>query len=123
MNKLYRLRFGKTRTASYNKKLSNKIKILFAYLDNLFIEEDHCEDFLLLTKKRLEDKILHSETVLPVLLSMGCDYDSTVDRAKVNELTALLDLIKARKNLRAAVENERKRKVDKTDMLRQLGLL
>ena len=54
---------------------------------------------------------------------MGRDYDSTVDRAKVNELTALLDLIKARKNLRAAVENERKRKVDKTDMLRQLGLL
>ncbi len=104
-------------------ELANKIKILFAYLDNLFIEEDHCEDFLLLTKKRLEDKILHSETVLPVLLSMGCDYDSTVDRAKVNELTALLDLIKARKNLRAAVENERKRKVDKTDMLRQLGLL
>ncbi len=104
-------------------ELANKIKILFAYLDNLFIEEDLCEDFLLLTKKRLEDKILHSETALPVLLSMGCDYDSTVDRAKVNELTALLDLIKARENLRAAVENERKRKVDKTDMLRQLGLL
>ena len=104
-------------------ELANKIKILFAYLDNLFIEEDHCEDFLLLTKKRLEDKILHSEAALPVLLSMGCDYDSTVDRAKVNELTALLDLIKARENLRAAVENERKRKVDKTDMLRQLGLL
>ena len=108
---------------NHAEELANKIKILFAYLDNLFIEEDHCEDFLLLTKKSLEDKILHSETALPVLLSMGCDYDSTVDRAKVNELTALLDLIKARKNLRVAVENERKRKVDKTDMLRQLGLL
>lgn len=104
-------------------ELANKIKILFAYLDNLFIEEDHCEEFLLLTKKRLEDKIVHSETILPVLFAMGCDYDSTINRAKVNELTALLDLIKARKNLRATVENERKRKVDKTDMLRQLGLL
>lgn len=104
-------------------ELANKIKILFAYLDNLFIEEDLCEEFLLITKRKLEDKILHSETTLPVLLAMGRDYDSTIDRAKVNELTALLDLIKARKNLRAAVENERKRKVDKTDMLRQLGLL
>ena len=104
-------------------ELANKIKILFAYLDNLFIEEDLCEEFLALTKKRLEEHISINESALAVIIAMGGDYDSTVDRAKVNELTALLDLIKARENLRAAVENERKRKVDKTDMLRQLGLL
>ena len=103
-------------------ELANKIKILFAYLDNLFIEEDLCEEFLLITKRKLEDKILHSETALPVLLAMGRDYDSSVDRAKVREITALTDLINARKSLKKASEEEDKRKKHKSEELKRLGI-
>ena len=103
-------------------ELANKIKILFAYLDNLFIEEDHCEEFLALTKKRLEEHISINESALAVIIAMGGDYDSGVDRAKVREITALTDLINARKSLKKASEEEDKRKKHKSEELKRLGI-
>ena len=103
-------------------ELANKIKILFAYLDNLFIEEDHCEEFLALTKKRLEERISINESALAVIIAMGGDYDSSVDRAKVREITALTDLINARKSLKKVSEEEDKRKKHKSEELKRLGI-
>ena len=63
-----------------------------------------------------------NESALAVIIAMGGDYDSGVDRAKVKEITALTDLINARKILKNAIVEEDKRKKHKSEELKRLGI-
>ena len=106
----------------FTEELAVKLKTFFAFLDSFFLEDERCEEFLALTKKRLEEHISINESALAVIIAMGGDYDSSVDRAKVREITALTDLINARKSLKKASEEEDKRKKHKSEELKRLGI-
>ena len=88
------------------KETGETLASFFLVFDATFLFDEKTEELLNNTKKALEKKILHNESCLPVILAMGGNYDSGVDRAKVEEINALLELIKARKKLQRATEKE-----------------
>lgn len=106
----------------FTEELAVKLKTFFAFFDGFFLEDERCEELLALTKKRLEEHISINESALAVIIAMGGDYDSSVDRAKVKEITALTDLINARKSLKNATVEEDKRKKHKAEMLKRFGI-
>ena len=106
----------------FTEELAVKLKTFFAFLDSFFLEDERCEELLALTKKRLEEHISINESALAVIIAMGGDYDSGVDRAKVKEITALIDLINARKILKNATVEKDKRKKHKSEKLKRLGI-
>lgn len=91
---------------------AEKLKTFFYLFDITFLEDEQAEDLLAQGQKSLKEKILHNETLLPVIYALGREYNSDVDKAKVDEIDALLALIKARKKLKnvTLAENQRKEK-------------
>lgn len=94
----------------------------FLCFDGLILSNAEAENLLNDTKKALEEKIRHSESLLPVIFATGGDYDSGIDRAKVEQITALESLIKARRKLQKETEKEHQKKDKKIDVLKLFGL-
>ena len=94
------------------KETGEELASFFLVFDATFLLDEKTEKLLNDTKKALEKKIAHNEACLPVILAMGGNYDSGVDRAKVEEINALFELIKARKNLQKATEKEFTKKTE-----------
>lgn len=103
---------GQQVNAEEIKETAETLASFFLVFDATFLLDEKTEKLLNNTKKALEKKIAHNEACLPVILAMGGNYDSGVDRAKVEEINALLELIKARKNLQKATEKEFTKKTE-----------
>ena len=111
--------------AAYAERVKNfaeSLQNFFLVFDGLFLYEEDAEQLLNDVKKSLEEKILHNESALPIITACGGDYDSEIDRAKVEEITALLNLLKARNNLRKATEKKAKKKNNNAEILALFGL-
>lgn len=98
------------------------LKSFFIVFDGLFLSNAKAEDLLDETKKSLKQKINHAESLLPVIIATGANYDSGIDRAKVEQITALEGLIKARRNLQKEIEKEQQKKDRIVDVLKMFGL-
>lgn len=103
-------------------EFAGSLTSFFALFDGLFLYDENIEKMLEETKKSLEEKILHNESLLPVIMAMGGNYDSDIDRAKVKEIEALQQLLKARKNLQKATEKEKTKKRDCANLMALFGL-
>lgn len=89
----------------------------------MFLYEDEAEELLAEVKTSLKEKVSYNESVLPVIMAMGGSYDSDVDRAKIEEIEALQNLLKARKKLQKATEDANKRRNTNAELLASmLGL-
>lgn len=104
------------------KDFTESITNFFLVFDGLFLMNENAEEFLQETKSSLEEKVLHNESCLPIIIAMGGNYDSDIDRAKIKEVEALQSLLKARKNLLKATEKEKTKKVNNADILALFGL-
>lgn len=104
------------------KEFAESLTNFFLVFDGLFLYEADAEQLLNDVKKSIEEKILHNESALPLIIAMGGNYDSDIDRAKVKQVDALLELVKARKNLQKATEKEHKKKADYSQVLALFGL-
>lgn len=104
------------------KDFAESITNFFLVFDDLFLMNENAEELLQETKSSLEEKVLHNETLLPVIISMGGNYDSDIDCAKIEEIEALQGLLKARKNLQKATEKEKTKKVNNANILALFGL-
>ena len=104
------------------KEFSESLTNFFLVFDSLFLFEEDAEQLLNDTKESLEEKILHNESALPLIIAIGGNYDSNIDRAKVKQVDALLELVKARKNLQKAIEKGHKKKADYSQVLALFGL-
>ena len=79
------------------KDFAESITNFFLVFDGLFLMNENAEELLQETKSSLEEKVLHNEALLPVIISMGGNYDSDIDCAKIEEIEALqgsLDALK-----------------------------
>lgn len=81
---------------------AEKLSEFFLLFDSMFLYEENAEEMLLAVKESLEEQINYNESALAVIAALGGMYDSGGDRAKVKETDALLRLVKARKEMRAA---------------------
>lgn len=104
------------------KEFAESLSNFFLVFDGLFLHEEDAEQLLNDVKKSLEEKISRNETALTLILAMGGNYDSGVDRAKVEQIDALLDLVKSRKNLQKATEAEHRKNSRNADLLALFGL-
>lgn len=86
-----------------------RLRTFLELFDSFFLHDTEAEALLMQTKESLEDRILHNESALVIIAAMGGKYNGKIDRAKVRELAALLDLLRARKDLRTASLEENKR--------------
>ena len=102
------------------KEFAEKIASFFLVFDGLFLFEENAEKHLRELEASLKEKVLHNESCLPVILAMGGDYDSGIDRAKIESAQALLNLLKARKKLQKATEEQANKKSAKKDILAEL---
>lgn len=107
----------------FTEELVVKLKTFFAFFDCFFLEDEKCVELLALTKKSLEEHILKNESALAVIIAMGGDYDSGVDRAKVNKITALTDLINAKKVLKKQLSRKKKETDIKLRCLKDWGYI
>ena len=103
-------------------EFAESITSFFLVFDGLFLHEEDAEDLLKEVQKSLEEKISHNETALPLIIAMGGNYDSDIDRAKVEETKALLNLIKARKKLQEAIEKTHRKNNSNAALLALFGL-
>lgn len=101
---------------------ADRVKTFFIFFDGLILSNAKAEDLLNETKKSLQQKINHAESLLPVIIATGANYDSRIDRAKVEQITALEGLIKARRNLLKEIEKNQQKKDRIVDVLKMLGL-
>lgn len=93
-------------------EFAEQLQTFFLLFDGYFLHDPEAEELLLQTKESLEEKINRNESALVVIMALGGQYDSGIDRAKVKEVAALLELIKARKELQAATIRENRRDRD-----------
>lgn len=87
-------------------EFAEDLNYFFIAFDGLILSNAKAEDLLDDTKKDLNKKINHAESLLPVIIATGANYDSRIDRAKVEQITALEGLIKARRNLQKEIEKK-----------------
>ena len=104
------------------KDFAASITNFFLVFDGLFLMNENAEELLQETKSSLEEKVLHNESCLPVIIAMGGSYDSDIDRAKIEEIEALQGLLEARKNLQKAIEKDKTNKVNNANILALFGL-
>lgn len=103
-------------------EFSESITNFFIVFDGLFLHEEDTEYLLTETQKSLEEKISHNESALPLIIAMGGNYDSDIDRAKVEEIKALLNLIKARKKIQEATEKTYRKNKTNAELRALFGL-
>jgi hypothetical protein len=103
-------------------ELAESLRSFFLVFDGLFLHENDTEQLLAEVQKSLEEKIQHNETALALIIAVGGSYDSDVDRAKVEETKALLNLIKARKQLKEATEKASRKTTVNREVLALFGL-
>lgn len=105
------------------KELAESLTSFFIVLDGLFLYEEDNEALLTEAAESLEKKVLHNESALPVIMALGGNYDSEIDRAKIEELQALEALIRARKRVREeTIKAGRKTETNKETLQALFGL-
>ena len=102
------------------KEFSESLKTFFIMFDGLFLYTENAEELLTEARESLKEKILRNESALPVIMAMGGNYDSDIDNAKVEELNALLGLLKARQHLRQETIQKNKRNDTNTELLSRM---
>ena len=93
-------------------EFAEQLSTFFLVFDGYFLHDPEAEELLHKTKESLSEKINHNESALTVILALGGRYDSDIDRAKVEELDALIALLKARKKLQTATVRSSQRDRD-----------
>lgn len=101
---------------------AESIKDFFLYFDLVFLTDADTEKLIEDTMNSLKEKVNRNEAALPLIIAMGGNYDSNIDRAKLEEAEALLDLIKARKKVQSATKEQSERKKDNAELLRFFGV-
>lgn len=81
---------------------AEKLKVFFYVFDTAILDYEPAEGILANGIETLEDKVSFCISGLPAITAMGGSYDSSIDSAKLDEASALLQLLRARKRLRAA---------------------
>lgn len=105
------------------KEFSESLKSFFIVFDGLFLHSENAEELLTETRESLKEKILRNESALPAIMAMGGNYDSDIDNAKVEELNALLGLLKSRQHLRqATIQKEQKNDTNQELLSRMFGI-
>lgn len=109
----------------YKNEIENfaeEIKHFLIYFDVTFLSDDKSEEMLQDALKGLKAKVNYNESVLPVILAVGGNYDSTIDRIKIKETQALIDLLKARRELQTAKKEELEKAENQKAILSIFGL-
>lgn len=101
-------------------ELAENLKMFFQFFDAMFMVEEETEELLLDTKNSLEEKINRNESALICITALGGRYDSGLDKAKFNEVKAILDLIKARKDVRNITIEQARNKNRNDKLLKDL---
>ena len=99
------------------KEFAQSISNFFLVFDSLFLYDENAEEYLKEVKSSLKEKVSWNESDLAVIFAMGGNYDSGIDNAKIKEVEALLDLIKARKGVQKATEEEKRKSSNNREML------
>ena len=86
-------------------EFADRLRMFFYTFDHIFLRESENADMLARAADELEELVARREGGMIIAMALGRSYDSAVDRAKLEECRALLRLIEARKELRAAVLN------------------
>lgn len=103
-------------------EFAESIKDFFLYFDSVFLEDPYTWKMLEDTMNSLKEKVSRNETALPLIIAMGGSYDGNIDRAKIKEAEALLSLIQARKEVRAATQEQFDSKKNSAELLRFFGV-
>ena len=104
-------------------ELAIRLRTFFSLFDAYFLHDPDVEQLLVQTKESLEKKILHNEGALVVITALGGKYRGDIDRAKAEEVTALLDLLRVRKKLqKASLEENIRTRNDETLLKEMFGI-
>ena len=103
-------------------EFAEMIRGFFLHFDLVFSDCENAERLLKDTLTSLKDKVNRNEAALPMIIAMGGSYDSEVDRAKIQEVEALLHLIESRKEVRIATMMNVQKKKANEEMLSLFGL-
>lgn len=104
------------------KLFADNLKDFFMYFDTVFCAFEDSEQMLDDTLKSLKNKVNQNETALPLIIALGSSYDSTIDKLKIKEIEALIQLRKTRLELGAAVKEENRQKEANKEILSFFGL-
>ena len=102
--------------------LAEQLKNFFLIFDATFLTEEDTEQLLQETRESLKEKISFNNSALPVIMAMGGNYNSDIDTAKVEEISALLNLVRARKKLRDETLAEMEHTSSMNEALKMFGL-
>lgn len=101
---------------------AEKLFDFFNMFDAVFLYDETAPDLLRETMQSLTEKVSFNESALPVIMAMGGQYDSGIDRAKIDELAALVKLLDARKAMREATVAAAKRNANNALLLSVFGV-
>ena len=102
------------------RELAEDLKGFFLYFDATFLQDKSTETLLEEARKGLQEKISRNNSAMVVITALGGRYDGEEDRAKVEELDALLRLLEARKKLRRLAVDQTRKKIRDETLLRDV---
>lgn len=74
------------------------------------------------SKEKLEEKILHNNSALPLIYALGGDYDDTEDRMKIETLEGLISIIKSRNEYKDKAIKIKEEKAKRQEILKLMDL-
>lgn len=101
-------------------EFAEKLKVFFYVFDTAILDYEAAEEILANGIETLEDKVSFCISGLPIITAMGGSYDSGIDSAKIEEASALLQLLRARKKLRAATLHAAVKERHHSDLLQNI---
>lgn len=103
-------------------EFASRVQEFFNYFDLMFLIDGNSEQLLSDTLKSLKDKINRNKSALPLIIAMGGHYESGIDRAKIDEVESLLNLLKARKKLRVETQTSYEKQKNNLELLSLFGI-
>ena len=100
--------------------LAYNLQLFFQWFDTFFMEDVEMEELLEETKSSLIEKINRNHSGLVVITALGGQYNDEEDKIKVQELEAMLSIIRARKELIRIAIDKVEKKEDNAKLLKDL---
>ena len=100
--------------------LAYKLQLFFQWFDTCFMGDKEVEELLEETKSSLIEKINRNNSGLIVIAALGGQYDDEEDKIKVQELEAMLNIVRARKELIRIAIDKVEKKEDNAKLLKDL---
>ena len=100
--------------------LAENLRIIMTELDILFVETG-ADELLSEAAEKIKSDINYKEASLPLIIASGGNYNSTLDKAKIKEIEALNQLIKARREL-TEIENKKLQSQKQLEILKLFGI-